>query len=138
MGTRADFYVGDGPDAEWLGSIAFDGDPEGEPSVVLDADSEPVYRERVAQLLSSLDDATLPAMGWPWPWNDSSSTDYAYTWLHGGVHVSQFGAGWRRPGRAPSIPRLPSFPNMSARRTMPPMTSSRSGLIVIVVPDELP
>ena len=25
MGTRADFYIGSGKDAEWLGSVAFDG-----------------------------------------------------------------------------------------------------------------
>jgi hypothetical protein len=25
MGTRADFYVGVGPNAEWLGSVAWDG-----------------------------------------------------------------------------------------------------------------
>lgn len=29
MGTRADFYVGKGPNAEWLGSTAMDGYPEG-------------------------------------------------------------------------------------------------------------
>lgn len=29
MGTRADFYVGRGPDAEWIGSTAWDGYPDG-------------------------------------------------------------------------------------------------------------
>jgi hypothetical protein len=29
MGTRADFYVGRGETAEWLGSIAWDGNPGG-------------------------------------------------------------------------------------------------------------
>lgn len=29
MGTRADFYVGRGKDAEWIGSVAFDGYPDG-------------------------------------------------------------------------------------------------------------
>jgi hypothetical protein len=29
MGTRADFYVGRGGQAEWLGSIAWDGYPSG-------------------------------------------------------------------------------------------------------------
>lgn len=28
MGTRADFYVGTGANAEWLGSIAYDGHPD--------------------------------------------------------------------------------------------------------------
>lgn len=29
MGTIADFYVGRGPKAEWIGSIAWDGYPDG-------------------------------------------------------------------------------------------------------------
>ena len=29
MGTRADFYIGKGTDAEWLGSIAWNGYPDG-------------------------------------------------------------------------------------------------------------
>ena len=29
MGTRADFYVGRGESAEWLGSVAWDGNPRG-------------------------------------------------------------------------------------------------------------
>lgn len=32
MGTRADFYIGRGENAEWLGSIAWDGDPWPTPS----------------------------------------------------------------------------------------------------------
>lgn len=31
MGTRADFYVGRGTEAEWIGSIALDGYPDGIP-----------------------------------------------------------------------------------------------------------
>jgi hypothetical protein len=37
MGTRADFYIaieGETPHLEWLGSIAFDGYPEGIPPSV--------------------------------------------------------------------------------------------------------
>jgi hypothetical protein len=29
MGTRADFYIGCGRDSEWIGSIAWDGYPDG-------------------------------------------------------------------------------------------------------------
>jgi hypothetical protein len=29
MGTRADFYIGRGTEAEWLGSVAWDGYPGG-------------------------------------------------------------------------------------------------------------
>lgn len=90
MGTRADFYAGKGPDAEWLGSIAFDGyfiaessaedrDPEGRLAwAVKSAKSEDEYRKAVAALLDALDDATLPKDGWPWPWADSGTTDCHY------------------------------------------------------------
>ena len=29
MGTRADLYIGRGTDAEWIGSVAWDGYPSG-------------------------------------------------------------------------------------------------------------
>ena len=85
MGTRADFYVGRGEKAEWLGSIAWDGYPEGvigregKRNTGLEAaTSADEFRSAVAKFLSYRDDATLPANGWPWPWNDSNTTDYAY------------------------------------------------------------
>jgi hypothetical protein len=97
MGTRADFYVGRGSDAEWLGSIAFDGYPYG----VFDEDFRPadcpadeVWREKVATFLDGRDDATLPGDGWPWPWDDSRTTDYAYAWEDGEVYGSCFGHKW--------------------------------------------
>lgn len=51
MGTRADFYVGRGPEAEYLGSIAWDGHPEGMPSELLRSSAEPERTEgmRVAR-----------------------------------------------------------------------------------------
>lgn len=77
MGTRADFYVGRGPDAEWLGSIAWDGQEVGR---IRDATSEGNFRTFVAAFLAERDDATLPSQGWPWPWNDSGTTDCVYAW----------------------------------------------------------
>jgi hypothetical protein len=47
MGTRADFYVGRGESAEWLGSIAYDGYPEGEPGGLLKIGDEAKFRKRV-------------------------------------------------------------------------------------------
>ncbi len=35
MGTRADFYIGRGPTAEWIGSLPLDGYPEGIDAKVL-------------------------------------------------------------------------------------------------------
>ena len=95
MGTRADFYVGRGEDAEWLGSIAYDGYPEGHPSQLDgNASEEAHYREDVVELLGSVDHASLPDRGWPWPWEDSATTDYAYAWEDGRVWISNFGQSW--------------------------------------------
>lgn len=74
MGTRADFYVGRGPKAQWLGSIAWDGyDISG--FKIEEARTEKTFRKRVAAFLASRNDATLPEHGWPWPWEDSTLTD---------------------------------------------------------------
>ena len=82
MGTRADFYVGTGEKAEWLGSIAWDGYEVAEKTQhpIRKAKTEEAYRKAVTDLLRSREDGTTPEMGWPWPWNDSGTTDYAYSW----------------------------------------------------------
>lgn len=90
MGTRADFYVGRGLEAEYLGSIAWDGypydrHPGGVPLLVTRAKSESKYREAVTAFLAGREDATKPAQGWPWPWENSSTTDYAYAFDKGRV-----------------------------------------------------
>jgi len=87
MGTRADFYVGRGPAAEWVGSVAYDGDPDNYPAIMA-LTTEETYRAAVLKELSSRDDATLPAQGWPWPWEDSSTSDYAIAFDAGGVFYS--------------------------------------------------
>ena len=83
MGTRADFYVGKGKDAEWLGSIAWDGYRDGIDDDVLLATNESAFRGAVTKFLSERDDATLPDQGWPWPWDDSRTSDCSY-WFFGG------------------------------------------------------
>lgn len=97
MGTRADFYVGRGERAEWLGSIAFDGYVGGIPVDVLMARTEQDFRERVARELAARNDATVPADGWPWPWQDSRTTDYAYAFDGGKVWAACFGYRWLSP-----------------------------------------
>ena len=93
MGTRADFYVGKGSDAEWIGSIAWDGYPEGIAPRIFTAKTEKTYRKRVEAFFENdRNDVTRPKDGWPWPWEDSCTTDYAYTFHKGKVYVSSFGA----------------------------------------------
>jgi len=93
MGTRADFYIGRGEGAEWIGSIAWDGYPDGLSCDVLKANSESEFREAV-QEMAHRDDWTSPEMGWPWPWEDSRTTDYAYAFDGDRVWASCFGYTW--------------------------------------------
>ncbi len=95
MGTRADFYIGRGEASEWLGSIAWDGDPGCIDKDIMAAKDADTFRERLTVWLKSRDDATFPEQGWPWPWENSSGTDYAYALDDGSVWVSNYGCQWR-------------------------------------------
>ncbi len=136
MGTRADFYVGRGANAEWLGSIAWDGYPAGVDELVIQAMSERQYRAVLAKFAESRDDWTKPEDGWPWPWEDSGGTDYAYTW-DGGPEVlaSAYGQGWwAARGDEPEYDEDDAanaavFPDMKERQNV--TFGKRSGLIVL-------
>ena len=134
MGTRADFYVGRGEKAEWLGSIAWDGHPEGlDAPQLLGATGEPHYRNEVAKLLAARDDGTVPADGWPWPWKDSQTTDYALAFDERRVWASSFGHGWwlaseTEPDNEDES-KTAIFPDMTAQRKV--TFGKRSGVIVI-------
>jgi hypothetical protein len=91
MGTRADFFIGTGEEAEWLGSVAFDGyEWDEEPGNELaTAKTEAEFREAVANILSNRNDATMPEQGWPWPWETSELTDFTYYFEDGVVRWDQ-------------------------------------------------
>lgn len=100
MGTRADFYIRKREDEktimEYLGSVAFDGYPEGFSNqagiTALTSHNEAEFKAAVLEILNSRDDASLPEKhGWPWPWNDSLLTDFAYVFDGGDVHGFCFG-----------------------------------------------
>lgn len=132
MGTRADFYVGRGPDAEWLGSIGFDGYPDGIDRPVLTAGTEDGFRIAVAMFFGPEDHATLPEQGWPWPWDDSGLTDYAYAFDGGRVWASSFGGAWfdpTQPEPEGAEEDVAVFPNMAARKRV--TLGRRSGAIFI-------
>lgn len=130
MGTRADFYVGTGPDAEWLGSLAFDGyridkmkekhaddtPDNAECWAIKTATAEQAYRDAVANLLKLNDDATTPDQGWPWPWENSHTTDYAYAFVDGACKTFPWGKG-------------AEWPDMTGRKNT--TFDKRSGLIVV-------
>jgi len=139
MGTRADFYVGRGKDAEWLGSIAMDGYPHepGHPVALLHITDRAKYRRAVRKILREVRHATTPDQGWPWPWENSQTTDYAYAFDvgrdgKGRVYASCFGHKWYpaygRPYNEPEGAPKVEFPEMT-----PPADPlhERSGLIVV-------
>lgn len=134
MGTRADFYIGRGESAEWLGSIAWDGYPEGIKKSLFRCATEAGFRRSVAAFLKSRDDKSLPSDGWPWPWETSSTTDFAYAFDEGAVHGSCFGSAWFDPKE--EIPeggrkrKAAVFPNMSKGKRRP-VFGAHSGIMLI-------
>lgn len=137
MGTRADFYKGIGKGALWLGSIAWDGYPEGIDKELLEATTEEAFESALASFAESRfdeetesSDWTKPSYGWPWPWKDSQTTDFAYCFNDGKVEVFCFGRPCPGDDDAPKA----EFPDMSLvqRVTYGP----RSGVIVLSVPKE--
>ena len=133
MGARADFYVGSGDKAEWLGSVAWDGyEWDEKPDCALmkatDADA---FRDAVSAALDGRDDATLPAQGWPWPWDDSNITDYAYMLVDGVVKAYYFGRETfiNEAGEHDAHEdKTADFPNMKALKNF--TMGKRSGVMV--------
>lgn len=137
MGDRADFYVGTGTKAKWLGSIAWNGYPQGEGAFsanlgvskeIIDAVSEFDFISAVTEMLASRDDATKPFHGWPWPWPDSTTTDFAYCFGEGRVQVFSFGKPFKLGADRPVDESGPKarFPDMRGRQNI--TFGKRSGL----------
>lgn len=122
MGTRADFYIGSGSKAEWLGSVGWDGYEWEEDSdcALMKATTADEFRAAVGGIATEREDFTAPKRGWPWPWPDSSTTDRAYMLIDGSVWVYHFG----KRGAA-----LADFPDMRARQNV--TLGAGSGLIVL-------
>jgi hypothetical protein len=144
MGTRADFYIGTGKDAEWIGSIAFDGYRIHEMTkehsfknldsmecwAIKTATDEKVFRQAVTKLLALNDDATTPDQGWPWPWGDSKTTDRAYCFADGKCKVFAWGAEvtFRPDGDYESAPKA-EWPDM--RNVQNVTLGHRSGTLIV-------
>jgi len=126
MGTRADFYIGEGENAAWIGSIAYDGYPSGIDNDIFIAETETQYVDAVKTFFKDREDATNPVQGWPWPWEDSSQTDYAYAFLASKVYGSSFGYRWFDPLQDTPYP---DFPDMKSHRMV--TLGERSGCMFI-------
>jgi hypothetical protein len=140
MGTRADFYIGNGEKAKWLGSIGWDGSPSNIPPSIKLATKPKQFEDEVISFIK-ISQGTLPEMGWPWPWNNSSTTDYSYLFIDNKVYISWFGQN--------AYPAMlydnfeedkenyldVSFPDMSSLKNVT-FDSKRSGLMIVNVPKE--
>lgn len=151
MGTRADFYIGIGKDAEWLGSTAWDGYPDSFAKIIA-MKSEKGFRAAVAKMLAERDDASIAGThGWPWPWEDSGTTDYAYAFDGEKGVICEFGHGWYtlkqwetlnkaqgadEPNAARikklTKPKRDDLPDMSKKQDV--TLGKRSGVMVFAVP----
>ncbi len=133
MGTRADFYMGRGEEANWYASIAWDGYPDGIDAAVLEATTVPEYRDALAAFLKTRDDVTYPEAGWPWPWETSHTTDFAYAYDEGRVYASCFGHEWQVATEwdddADDEGKAAVFPNMKDRQKV--TFGKRSGIMVV-------
>lgn len=133
MGTRADFYLGRGLDAQWLGSIAWDGHPSSIDSSICHATTLDDYLNALSAFFTGRDDVSGPDHGWPWPWDTSHMTDYAYAFDEGRVWACYFGYRWwpateDEPDDHGEI-KTATFPNMSSRKNV--TWDERSGLIIM-------
>jgi hypothetical protein len=135
MANKADFYIGRGPMAEWVGSIQWDGYRDGLPRTVLEAETEEEYRAAVASFLKGRADSVTPEKGWPWPWEDSRGTNYAYAFDEGEVWGSCHGSSWwkarKKEPEHTSLKRgIARFPDMSLVKKM---TSSPDGGGILII-----
>ena len=94
MSVHADFYVGRGHGAEWLGSIVYDGHPVCIPEKVWDVADQRTWRKNVAWFLEKTLTRAKPEYGWPWPWDDSTGTNYSYTFDDNKTWFCRYGAKW--------------------------------------------
>lgn len=99
MGTRASFWTGDPTDEEertWLGCIAWDGYPDGQPKdVVRSSGSKDEYLENVQEMAEDASSFADPSGGWPFPWDDDIFvTDFTYAWFSEGVQIAAGHSGF--------------------------------------------
>ncbi|VBB05584.1 Hypothetical protein LUCI_0794 [Lucifera butyrica] len=92
MSTKADFFVGTGRDAKYLGSIRWDGYPEGIDPKILRSRTQKGFEKNVKKFLANREDGTLTNQGESWTWEESIQIiDYAYCFVNNQVMASYFG-----------------------------------------------
>ena len=99
MGTRTQFFTGDPQDLEgrkWLGTLAWDGYPDGDCGVLAAAGTEEEFLAAVAGIKAARRDFCDPAKhGFPFPWTDNLFlTDFTYAFFGGRTQVTNYARGW--------------------------------------------
>ena len=98
--TKADFYIGNGITANWIGSIFKDGYPNGIPLKILICGNPTLFEEDVVEFIQRVE-GVVKTNGdkWPWLWPDSQMTDFSYMFLldHCKVFASHFGGNFFDP-----------------------------------------
>lgn len=136
MGTKADFYLGKNTNAQWLGSIAWDGHPWRISPAISTAKTEEEYRTAILDFLRTREDASFGLEAdqhWPWPWDNSKRTHYSYKFENGKLLVSHFGGPWCDPADplGYEFPKTPKqeFPDMTLRKLS--IVGEKSGLVIV-------
>jgi len=96
MHTRADFYIGRGPAARWLGSLAAGGAPGNMSRGALLSSSAEAFECEITALLRRKGRCAAEGYVWSWPWSSSLNTTYTYAFEKGAVFVASFGEPWQR------------------------------------------
>lgn len=129
--TRADFYVGTGPNARYLGSVFNDGGDI--PASVKRARTPEKFEKAVARLIKKENGYTT----WQWGWETSQATDFSYWLENEKLYVVRFGKGEKviekKRGRPAAFERTWEMPVMVPNKHPLSLT-----LEEITGPEELP
>ena len=88
---KADFYVGVGRQADWIGSVAKCGEIWAVSTPILLQVNKTMYEELVIEYINFCEGIVANHVcQWPWPWADSKMTDYSYIFIpeHEKVYMS--------------------------------------------------
>jgi len=132
MGTRADFYVGVGVNAEWLGSVAWDGYEWQEQleCPLMQATTEEQFREAVKDIAAKRKDWTSPDQGWPWPWDNSFTSDRTYAFTDGKTKDFYWGKELPKEEDGELIKTV-EWPDMKGRKNV--AYGNRSGRMIFTI-----
>lgn len=94
MGSKADFYIGDGKDSKWIGSIFKNGDVYNIPFEILIQVNKMMFEELVIDFLINRN-GVIADRGekWDHPWHDSRMTDYSYIFSNNKEKVIMYQQG---------------------------------------------